>query len=370
MLESLRAIDWRPDVIHANDWQTGLLPLYLKTLARKDPFFDGIKTIFTVHNLAFSGRCAADKLASLGLEDGDWRAANHDRELAEGLEFYGDVSLLKSGLVFSDRLTTVSPGYCREIQRPEHGCGLDGVLRARRDDLSGILNGIDYDLWDPATDPALVAGFDAVNPAAKELSKYALEVSENLEVSDMPIAAIVSRLTDQKGLGLVAEGVEALVNLPMQLVIMGEGDRRFVDQLRAIQARFPDRVRVHPWFEINAAKRVFAASDIYLMPSRFEPCGLSDLIGMRYGAVPVVRRTGGLADAVREFDPVAGTGNGFLFDDYSADSLVEAVTRAARVYRRPDTWARVRSNGMGEDFSWRRPACAYLALYETLVESR
>jgi starch synthase len=359
VLESLRTLNWRPDVIHCNDWQTGLLPLYLKELAGKDRFFDGIRTVFTVHNMAFSGVCPAEKLPAIGL--------GHEHMSSEGIEFYGGASLLKSGLVFADRVTTVSPGYSREIQGPEHGCGLDGVLRSRRDDLSGILNGIDYDLWNPAADPALVAGFDALNPAGKELSKYALQVAENLEVSTMPLASVVSRLTDQKGLDLLADGIDAILALPLQLVIMGEGDKKYVELLSRIAARFPDRVRVHPWFELDAARRIYAASDIYLMPSRFEPCGLSDIIGMRYGAVPVVHRTGGLADAVREFDPVRGTGNGFLFDDYAVGSLIRAVARAADLYREPEVWARVRSNGMREDFSWRRPARAYQALYESLV---
>jgi starch synthase len=360
VLEGLKATGWRPDVIHCNDWQTGLVPLYLKMLARKDRFFDGTRTLFTVHNMAFSGICPAEKLPALGLADGD-------RDLADGLEFYGKVSLLKSGLVYSDRVTTVSPGYCREIQNPEHGCGLDGVLRAREGVLSGILNGVDYSLWDPATDPALVAGFDAANPTGKMLDKHAFQVSQGLEVSSMPLASIVSRLTDQKGLDLVAEGVEGLLDLPLQLVIMGEGEQRYVDLLTRIQQRFPDRVRVHPYFELDAAKQVYAASDIHLMPSRFEPCGLADLIGMRYGAVPVVRRTGGLADAVREFDPSRGNGNGFLFDDYSAGSLVEAAARAVRVYRSRGAWERVRSNGMNEDFSWSRSVRSYRSLYESLL---
>jgi starch synthase len=367
VLEGLRAINWRPDVIHCNDWQTGLLPLYLKALARADRFYAGIRTIFTVHNMAFTGTCPAEKLPALGLAHGDWRTANHDRQLAEGLEFYGQVSLLKSGLAHADRLTTVSPGYSREILSPEHGCGLDGLLRAREHDLSGILNGIDYDLWNPATDPALVAGFDASRPAAKELSKYALQVAENLEVSTMPLVAMVSRLTDQKGLDLVAEAVEALVNLPLQLVIMGDGDKRYVDLLARVQASFPDRVRVHPRFELDAARRVYAASDIYLMPSRYEPCGISDLIGMRYGAVPVVRRTGGLADAVREFDPARGSGTGFLFEEYSAEALVQAARRAVGVYRNPEAWSRLRRNGMSADFSWRGSVRAYQSLYESLT---
>lgn len=361
VLEGLKATGWRPDVIHCNDWQTGLLPLYLKTLAREDRFFDGIRTLFTIHNMAFSGLCPAEKLPALGLGPGLMSS--------DALEFHGRVSLLKSGLIFSDRLTTVSPGYCREIQNPEHGCGLDGVLRSRQGTLTGILNGIDYDLWDPAIDPALVAGFDGKNPTGKMIDKHAFQVSENLEVSSVPLASIVSRLTDQKGLDLVAEGVERLLDLPLQLVIVGEGERRYAELLTRIQRRFPERVRVHPYFELNAAKRVYAASDIYLMPSRFEPCGLSELIGMRYGAVPVVRKTGGLADAVREFDPARGTGNGFLFKDYSASSLVEAATRAVGVYRNPRAWARVRSNGMNEDFSWSRSVRSYRSLYDSLVSA-
>ena len=369
VLESLKAIGWRPDVIHCNDWQTGLVPLYLKMLAREDRFFDGIRTLFTVHNIAFPGTCPVEKLPALGLAHCDWRLADCDRHLADGLEFYGRASLLKSGLVHSDHLTTVSPGYCREIQTAEHGCGFDGVLRTRQGALSGILNGIDYDLWDPAVDAALVAGFDADNTAGKMIDKHAFQVSENLEVSSMPLASIVSRLTDQKGLDIVAEAVEQLLDLPLQLVIMGEGERRYVELLTGVQARFPDRVRVHPYFEIEAAKRIYAASDIYLMPSRFEPCGLSELIGMRYGAVPVVRRTGGLADAVREFDPVRGTGNGFLFSEYSAGSLVEAAGRAVDMYRNRRAWARVRSNGMSEDFSWRRSVRSYRSLYDSLISA-
>jgi starch synthase len=366
-LASLKTVGWRPDVIHCNDWQTGLLPLYLKDLAKKDRFYEGIRTVFTVHNMAFAGVCPIERLPALGLAHADWRAADYDRTLADGLEFYGDVNLLKSGLAFADRLTTVSPNYCREIQAPEHGCGLDGLLRERRDDLSGILNGIDHDLWDPTTDPALVAAFGATSPAGKELNKHALQVVENLEVSSMPLASIVSRLTDQKGLDLIAAGIEELLSLPMQLIVMGEGERKYVELLAQIEARFPDRMRVHPWFEIDEAKRVFAASDVYLMPSRFEPCGLSELIGMRYGAVPVVRRTGGLADAVREFDPARGTGNGFLFDDYSARSFVGAVRRAVTVYGDPEAWDRVRRNGMREDFSWRRSVRSYRALYHSLT---
>jgi starch synthase len=360
VLEGLKAINWRPDVIHCNDWQSGLLPLYLRTLAKKDRFFEGIRTLFTVHNMAFSGICPAEKLPSLGLAD-------CDPQTTDGLEFYGQLSLLKSGLVFSDRVTTVSPGYCREIQSPEHGCGLDGVLRARQGHVSGILNGVDYDLWNPAMDRALAAKYSADDPTGKAVNKLVFQASENLEMSSAPLAAIVSRLTDQKGLDLVVEGIEGLLDLPLRLVVMGEGDRKHVEALTRMAARFPDRVRVHPRFNLDAAKRVYAASDIYLMPSRFEPCGLSDLIGMRYGAVPVVRRTGGLADAVREFDSATGTGNGFLFSDYSAAALVEAAARAVAAHRNPVQWARVRHNGMNEDFSWRRSVRSYSVLYQSLA---
>ena len=345
----------RPDILHAHDWQAALSIVYQKSVFQKDPFFARMRSVFTIHNLAYQGLFPKDQYPRCGLP---WELFHID-----GLEYYDKVNLLKGGLVFADRLTTVSPTYAREIQIPDQGEGLEGVLRFRSKDLLGILNGIDQDLWNPATDRALGHRFDSKRLAGKAKNKEALQKEMKLPVSSkIPLMGMVTRLASQKGLDLVVQALPGLSPLGVQLVVLGSGDRP-IEQALESAAKNSSTVRVHLGFDANLARRIYAGSDLFLMPSRYEPCGLGQMIAMRYGAVPLVRSTGGLADTVRE-DGLEG--NGFCFRPYDSQAFLQAVQRAVGFYRASGRWKVVQLRGMTTDFSWRRSAREYLRLYEKI----
>ncbi len=341
---------WRPDVVHAHDWPSALLPALL-TLQPQRP-----RTVFTIHNLAFRGLCDRASFGHLRLPPDWWHF--------ERLEFHGDCALLKGGLVFADRLTTVSPTYAREILTPEHGHGLDGLLRSRAGDLSGILNGIDVEVWDPARDAHLAAPYDARTLDRRGLNKLALQQTFGLPArADVFLLGVVSRLTAQKGIDLI---LDALAAAPpaTQCVILGSGDPAFEQAALALARTQPDRVACRIGYDTGLSHQVFAGVDAFLMPSRFEPCGLSQLYSQRYGAVPVVRRTGGLADSVRDLALTKPTG--IVFDAPTAAAFSAALARAAAAFAERRTWRRLQRNGMATDFSWTHSAGEYLALYRSL----
>jgi starch synthase len=361
VLAALPALGWTPHVVHGNDWQAGLVPVYLETLYRDAPAYAGVASVFTVHNLAYQGVFWHYDLPLTGL---GW-----DLFTPAAIEFYGHLSLLKGGLVFADLLTTVSPTYAREIQTPAFGERLDGVLRERSADLVGILNGLDVEAWNPATDPALPKRFDLDDLAGKAACTAALR--EEMGLPDpggrTPLVGVVSRLAEQKGLDLVAGAVPAIRAGRAQLVVLGTGEEPLERLLGELARAHPETVAVRIGFDDRLARRIYAGSDLFLMPSRYEPCGLGQLIALRYGTVPVVRRTGGLADTVQPWDRTTGEGTGFLFDELSAAGCGAALTRAFAAQADPTGWRHLVQNAMAADFSWAASAEAYVTCYRRAI---
>jgi len=363
-LEALIALDgmerdgWRPQIVHANDWQTGLLPVYLRTLYRDHPALASIATVFTIHNLAFQGVFWHHDMPLTGL---GW-----DVFTPAGIEFYGKLNFLKGGLVFSDLLTTVSRTYATEIRMPEFGNGLEGVLEERSGDLYGVVNGIDYEQWNPAKDPALVRPYSADEPEGKTVCREALRRELGLDEGPGPLVTMVTRLAWQKGLDLALESLPGMLEAGCRVALLGSGEAPLEEAWMEAAARNPGEVAVRIGYDSELASRMYAGGDCFLMPSRYEPCGLAQLIALRYGAIPVVRRTGGLADTVREFDAARPTGTGFLFDALSSTALLDAVRRAAAAFARPELWSALVKNAMTEDFSWDASAREYVTLYKKI----
>jgi starch synthase len=355
-LAFLPRLGWRPDVLHLHDWQTGLVPVLLRTELKKDPFFAGMPSVLTIHNLGYQGLFPPEILPVIGV----------DRSLfaIDGIEYYGKVSFLKGGLVFSDLLTTVSPTYCREIQSPEMGFGLDGVLRARASDLFGVLNGIDVHQWDPSLDSALPFPYGCTDLRGKGRSKKALQKELGLTPSSaVPIVAMVTRLDTQKGLDLVEEAWNAMMQRNLQFVILGSGEEKHTRFFAALRDRYPGKISIHLGFDDALARRIYAGSDIFLMPSHYEPCGLGQLIALRYGALPLVRRTGGLADTITDPREDPSKANGFTFTEASPRALLSAADRALALFADRRAWLKMVRRGMSQDISWGNSAQTYLELY-------
>jgi starch synthase len=362
-LETMRATGFRPDIVHGHDWQAAAAFAYLKFVYTDDPFFAGTRSLFTVHNLAYQGLFDKDVLGLIGLPGSLFNMND--------LEFYGKVNTLKAGILYATAVTTVSPRYSREIQTPEFGCGLDGLLRHRSAALHGILNGVDYSDWDPVTDPLIPRNFGPAKMAGKKACREELGRMFGLAApADLPVAGMVTRLAGQKGLDIVCEALEPLLDLGLTLVILGTGDQKIQDFLIAAQKEQPDRIGLKIAFDERIAHTIYAGSDIFLIPSRYEPCGLTQMYAMKYGTIPVVRATGGLDDSVQEFDPVAGTGNGFKFAEAAAGPLLEAAARSVRAFGRAEEWKALVRNAMAADFSWERSAKAYLGLYRSIAAAR
>ena len=357
-LEYARLQNDRPSIIHAHDWQTGLVPVYQKMLFSPDPVIGGVPAIFTIHNLAFQGVFPADRLPSLGL---GWEMLD-----IQALEFWNQISYLKGGINFSERLTTVSPTYAREILTPEFGFGLDGALRRRAGALTGILNGIDVDRWSPEADPFIGASYGLDDLSGKAMAKQALLEAVGLPNDAVtrarPLIGLISRLTDQKGFDLVSAAAEALMPLDATWVMLGSGERRYEELWRRLAAQHPDRVATTIGFDERLAHQIEAGADLFLMPSRYEPCGLNQMYSLRYGTVPIVRATGGLEDTV--IDASLPAGNGFKFRENSPAALVSTVQRALALFRKPNDWKQIQQTGMKIDFSWDASAREYVKVYE------
>jgi len=364
-LALFRHLGWGPDVLHCHDWQTALLPVWLSVEPR-DRTLAGTATLLTVHNLAYQGLFPSDALPVTGLPSGLFTP--------RGIEFFGQINLLKGGLISADFLSTVSEQYAREIQTEEFGCGLDGVIRDRARDLVGILNGVDYAVWDPSHDALLPARYTRDDLSGKAACKAHLQRARGLGVDpNAPLIGLIARLVDQKGLDLVAAVADVLLGLGAQLALLGLGDPRYHALFEELHRRCPDRVALRLGFDDVLAHLIEAGADVSLMPSRFEPSGLTQLYSLRYGTVPVVRRTGGLADTIVDATPEAvaqDAANGFVFESYTPDAFLDAAKRALFAWREPALWRRLQRVGMGQDFSWGRTAIRYLDAYQRAIASR
>ncbi len=366
-LETCKALGWQPDVIHCNEWHTALIPNWLKTVYSDDPALAGIATLYTAHNLEYQGIFGQRVLEIAGLADMGFIA---HPDVAPDLNYV--VDLMARGLLFADIINTVSETYAQEILTPEYGHRLDPLLRDRRDRLFGILNGIDTELYNPATDPHLATQFDLQRLDERPANKAALQAEAGLPArTDAPLVGVVARLTDQKGLDLIGAIADPLLrHLGCQLVVMGTGDARHHDMLNGLAARYPGQAAAFFTFNRPLEQRIYAGSDIFLMPSRFEPCGLNQMLAMRYGAVPVVHAVGGLADTVHDYRPETGEGNGFSFARYDALALYAALVRALETYRHREIWRQLVRRCMAADFSWQRSAQRYVDLYRRALAAR
>lgn len=358
-LEYARAKGERPDIIHAHDWQTGLVPVYQKMLFSDDPVVGGVPAVFTLHNLAFQGVYSPGTLAEIGLE---WNVYHPD-----GMEYWGNISYLKGGVNFSERLTTVSPTYAREITTPEYGFGFEGVLARRAADLIGIRNGIDVERWSPETDPFIGASYSAENLAGKREVKRqllrAVDLPADEAALERPLIGLISRLTDQKGFDLIGASAGELMRLDAAWVMLGSGERQYEDLWRVMAERHPDRVSATIGFDERLAHLIEAGADMFLMPSRFEPCGLNQQYSLRYGTIPIVRATGGLEDTVVDADQPGG--NGVKFMHYTREGLLWAVRRALDLYKNRTRWEALQRAGMAVDASWDVSAREYVKVYRS-----
>lgn len=354
LLPRLAQDGWTPDVLHAHDWQSALCMVYPRTLYAQVPEVNRLGTVFTIHNIGYQGHFSEADYPKTGL---GW-----DLFTPAGLEFYKKLNLLKGGLLFADRLTTVSPTYSREIQTPEFGFGLEGVVRERADRLTGIVNGIDTGAWDPETDQYLPNRYSLAKIAGKSVCKMALQQEMRLPVRNVPLLVVISRLSDQKGLDLVADIVPALMTEELQLVLLGSGDPDLEARFRSLHEQWPQKFGLRIGFDDGLAHRIQAGGDLFLMPSRYEPCGLSQLYSLRYGTVPIVRQTGGLADTVVPYG-ASENATGFAFKEASAATLLSTIRAALAVYARPKRWAALMQAGMKTDVSWAKSARVYADLY-------
>ena len=349
-------LEWTPDIIHCNDWQSGLVPALLSLEASRPA------TVFTIHNMAYQGIFPKTTEASLNLPKSLWNP--------DGIEFNDMLSFIKGGLAYADRITTVSPTYAQEIQTADFGYGLEGLLSHRNDVLTGIINGIDADQWDPETDAYISERYNISTLNKKQLNKTALQNKHSLPVdNNIPVIALVSRLVEQKGIDLVLECLPEMLTLPLQFFLLGNGNKSFEQQLSLFAETYPDKIAITIGYDEALAHLLEAGADIFLMPSRFEPCGLNQLYSQRYGTVPIVRKTGGLADTVVDTLPETlskNTATGFVFNEATSGALMETIKRALIVYSQPKTWKQLQTTGMKKDYSWTKSAKEYMALYEQL----
>lgn len=362
VLETLQRLKWAPDVIHCNDWQTALIPVYLETNYKWDKLFDETRTMLSIHNIGYQGRFSPEMVGKANLSYADYYAGGP-------YEFDGSFSFLKTGILYADVITTVSPTYAKEIQSAEYGSGLEGVLSARSERLFGILNGIDTDVWSPDKDKFIRYNYDAETLGFKKLDK--IELFKRLEREfdpDMPTIGIVSRLTGQKGLDLLEPIFSELMNMRLQFIVLGSGEDKYEDFFNLANNTYSSNFLSYIGYSNELAHLMTAGCDMIMMPSRYEPCGLNQMYALAYGTVPVVRSTGGLADTVIDYDADRERGNGFSFYDYTSAALLDAIRRAVRTYENGDEWNKLVKRGIMEDFSWKKPATKYIELYDMLIK--
>ncbi|MFP4466377.1 MAG: glycogen synthase GlgA [Candidatus Goldiibacteriota bacterium] len=360
-VEMMKTVGFQPDVVNCSDWHTGLVPVYLKTIYSGDKFYSSIKTVYSIHNIAYQGVFGKDKLSHAGF---GWELYN-----PEQLEFYGGINYMKGGMVFSDVINTVSERYKEEIQTGEYGYGLDGVLRARSSDLRGILNGIDYTQWDPRTDKLLDVNYGPQNMEKKtELKKKLLAAAGLDYYENIPLIGLVTRLDDQKGLDFIAAIIDEMMKFNIQFIVLGTGEERYHNMFYEMKDRYPEKIGVNIKFDNRIAHNIYGGSDMFLMPSRFEPCGLGQLISLKYGTVPIVRETGGLADTVAQYNFKTKQGNGFVFKGYNPWELMQTIRIAVDAYKNKTVWKRIVSNGMKQNFSWDEAAKKYVEMYKDIIK--
>ena len=364
VLHLARHIQFSPDVIHHHEWQTGLIPAYLKSIYGNDPLFERTATVFTIHNIAYQGLFKKEKLSLTGLPPEMYNP--------EGIEFWERINLMKAGIVYADAINTVSQKYSEEIQNPEYGFGLEGILRKRRKDLYGILNGVDYQDWDPSHDPHLIARYDLNNLSGKKECKKDLlkEYGLPLSLEKAPLLGMISRLADQKGFDLLAEIIDELFTFDIGFVLLGTGEQKYHDLFSQIAQRYPQKAGIRIAYDDRLAHKIEAGADLFLMPSKYEPCGLNQIYSLKYGTIPVVRATGGLDDTITHYDPSTGMGNGFKFARYDSKDFLNQIKTAMSLYAQPERWTKLIRNAMASDFSWQRSAEAYLQLYRKALEKK
>lgn len=353
-----------PDVFHCHDWQSALVPILLRSVYENDPAFTRVPSVFTIHNIGYQGLFPPDTLPLLMLP---W-----DLFTITKMEFFGKVNFLKGALVFSDFVTTVSKKYSQEIQTAEYGFGLEGVLKSRAATLTGILNGVDYEDWNPETDKFIAASYSANDLSGKEADKKDLLLSFGAESVDpkLPVIGIVSRFAAQKGFDLISLVMDRLAREKMVICALGTGDKEYEDMFRRLSKQFPGKVLVKIGYDNTLAHKIEAGADMFLMPSRYEPCGLNQIYSLRYGTVPIVRATGGLDDTIENWDPKTGKGTGFKFTEYNADALLSAIRAALTTYKDRESWQKIMRNGMRKDYSWGASAKEYVKVYERALQIR
>jgi starch synthase len=361
VLEFCKVMDYRPDIVHCNDWQTGLVPIYINTLQRSQSIFGETATLFTIHNIGYQGLF---KHLDMHLTNLPW-----DLFTPDGIEFYGKINLLKAGIIGADILTTVSPRYAKEIQTPEFGCGLEGILTKRSGRLFGVLNGVDYDEWNPESDGYLAANYGPHDLSGKQRCKADLLERFGMPLlNDTPVLGIVSRLADQKGFDILSPVMDDIANEGYQFVLLGTGEQKYHTLFSELAAKYPDRIGVKLTFSNELAHKIEAGADIFLMPSRYEPCGLNQMYSLKYGTVPLARATGGLDDTITDyFSSSPSSGNGFKFSEYSASALMDKLRVARACYAKEEEWERIMRKGMACDFSWDASARKYGELYQKAV---
>lgn len=363
VIEMLPAIHFQPDIIHCNDWHTGPICMLLNENYRHRHFYRDIATVYTIHNLEYQGNFPKDIINMFNVP--------HQVFVPDKAEFYGNFNFMKVGLVYSDVINTVSEMYAKEIQTEEYGEKLEGLLKKRSLDLSGIVNGISYEDFDPMNDPRIHTNYNAESFKDKKENKYALQKEMDLQVSDCPVIGLISRLSGQKGLELILECIDEIMNKDLQFILLGSGDEYYETELKKAKAKYPDKMGLYLGFNTTLAQRIYAGSDMFLMSSRFEPCGLGQIISLRYGTIPIVRATGGLAETIIDFDKNNEKGNGFSFDEYCPNELLRTIERALRVYvEQPDTWEQLVKRTLSLDFSWDKSAQKYMDLYYLAMGKR
>ncbi|MEO0091531.1 MAG: glycogen synthase GlgA [candidate division WOR-3 bacterium] len=357
VLTSLVNLQIKPEILHCHDWQSALIPLFLKTIYAHQ--FPTTKSVFTIHNLGYQGIFSADVFPLMEIPN--------DIFSPQGIEYYGKINFLKAGIIYADFVTTVSITYAQEIQTPDKGFGLDGVLREKNNKLMGILNGIDYEIWDPESDKLISPNFNISNISRKSIVKQKLYSELNLKDASRPLAGVITRLAQQKGIDLIIDAIEPMIAFGINVIILGKGDAQYEQRLLELKTKFPDNVSVILAFDEPLAHKIYAGSDFFLIPSQYEPCGLTQMIALRYGAIPIGFRTGGLNDTIRDISENPENGNGFLFKEYNTQAFLEKIKQAITLFHNKRKWNKIVRQGMQEDFSWTRSAQKYLDLYQKLI---
>lgn len=363
VLSLLEELDFKQNIIHCHDWQTGLIPVLLKTIEKDNPIFKKTKTVFTIHNLAYQGLFWHYDMHMTNLP---WDVFN-----PQGIEFYGKMNLMKAGIVFADVINTVSKKYSKEIQTPEYGCGLEGVLKTRSKDLYGILNGVDYDIWNPEKDTYIIKNYSLKNLSGKYDCRKDLLNEYKLDIKDTtPIIGIISRLADQKGFDIISKAIDEIMKMDLVLILLGTGDKRYHTLFQKISEKFPKKAGINIGFNIQLSHKIEAGSDFFLMPSHYEPCGLNQIYSLKYGTIPIVRGTGGLDDTIINFNPETKKGNGFKFYLYTPEALVSSIKKALSVYKNKKLFQTLIKNAMTCDFSWTKSAKEYVKLYQEALQKK